>query len=159
MNNDIQSPTMQPGAIGPLLAQFEALSEQDQRRAYAVLGAMVGVVPAPTPVDITPDPAVPANDEPSELESVQAWYGGLSDVTDYERVSLLNDAIENVLAEDAKQFLVAQRRTLLDDKPAVSVRVAVTRIAAEQPWLILGAVVGVVLAVGSFGAGLFRAWL
>jgi hypothetical protein len=92
------------------------------------------------------------------MVAVQDWYAGLGDVTDYERVSLLNEAIESVQAEDAKAFLVARRREVLDDKPSVSVRVAVTRIAAEQPMLILGAAVGVLLAVVSFGSGLFRAW-
>lgn len=158
MNNDIQTPGAQPSALGPLLAQFEALSAQDQRRLYAVLGAMVGA--APTPLDSTEEPISPEDgvDGPSELVVVQEWYAGLGEVTDFERVSLLDDAIESVQAQDAKEFLVARRRALLDDKPSVSVRVAVTRIAAEQPLLILGAAVGVVLAVVSFGSGLFRAW-
>lgn len=158
MNNDIQTPGTQPSAIGPLLAQFEALSEQDQRRLYAVLGAMVGAGPTPATATAVPVTAEEGFEEPSEFVAVQEWYAGLGDVTDYERVSLLNEAIESVQAEDAKAFLVARRREVLDDKPSVSVRVAVTRIAAEQPMLILGAAVGVLLAVVSFGSGLFRAW-
>lgn len=158
MNNDMQTTGAQPSAIGPLLAQFEALAEQDQRRLYAVLGAMVGAGPSPAAATAEPVTAEEGSEEPSELVAVQEWYAGLGDVTDYERVSLLNEAIESVQAEDAKAFLVARRREVLDDKPAVSVRVAVTRIAAEQPVLILGAAVGVLLAVVSFGSGLFRAW-
>ncbi|MDO9134061.1 hypothetical protein [Hydrogenophaga sp.] len=158
MNNDIQTTSAQPSAIGPLLAQFEALAEQDQRRLYAVLGAMVGAGPSPAAATAEPVTAEEGSEEPSELVAVQEWYAGLGDVTDYERVSLLNEAIESVQAEDAKAFLVARRREVLDDKPSVSVRVAVTRIAAEQPMLILGAAVGVLLAVVSFGSGLFRAW-
>lgn len=158
MNNDTQTPGAQPSAIGPLLAQFEALSAQDQRRLYAVLGAMVGAAPTPHVSADEPASETEGLEEPSELLVVQEWYAGLGEVTDYERVSLLDDAIENVQAKDAKEFLVARRRALLDDKPSVSVRVAVTRIAAEQPLLILGAAVGVVLAIASFGTGLFRAW-
>lgn len=158
MNTDTQIPGAQPSAIGPLIAEFEALSAQDQRRLFAVLGAMVGA--APTPQVSADKPASEAEDleEPTELLDVQEWYAGLGEVTDYERVSLLDDAIENVHAKDAKEFLVARRRALLDDKPSVSVRVAVTRIVAQQPLLILGAAVGVLLAVVSFGSGLFRAW-
>ena len=158
MNNDNQTQSAQPSAIVPLLTQFEALSEQDQRRLYAVLGAMVGAKPSQLEV---PTEAVAADEEldpASELVDVQAWYAGLGEVTDYERVSLLDEAIGKVQNEDAKTFLLARRRAVLDDKPSVSVRVAVTRIAAEQPLLILGAAVGILLAVISFGTGLFRAW-
>ena len=158
MNNDHQTPSAQPSAIVPLLAQFEALSEQDQRRLYAVLGAMVGAKPSQLQA---PTEAVAADEEfdtAGELVDVQAWYAGLGEVTDYERVSLLDEAIGKVQTEDAKEFLLARRRAVLDDKPSVSVRVAVTRIAAEQPLLILGAAVGILLAVISFGTGVFRAW-
>lgn len=159
MNNDIQTTAAEPSAIVPLLAQFEALSEQDQRRLYAVIGAMVGAAPTPLTATTQPIHTEEGLEEPSELVAVQEWYAGLGEVTDFERVSLVNAAIESVEAGDAKAFLVARRREVLDDKPAVSIRVAVTRIAAEQPMLILGAAVGVVLAVVSFGSGLFRAWL
>lgn len=158
MNNDIQTTGAQPSAIVPLLAQFEALSEQDQRRLYAVLGAMVGAGHTPATPTAEPRSADDGIEEPDELVAVQEWYAGLGDVTEYERVSLLDEAIASVQAEDAKAFLVACRREVVDEKPSVSVRVAVTRIAAEQPMLILGAAVGVVLALVSFGSGLFRAW-
>jgi hypothetical protein len=158
MNNDIKSSGPQPSAIVPLLAQFEALPEQDQRRLYGVLGAMVGAVPSSATATAEPVSAEEGLEEPCELVAVQEWYAGLGDVTDYERVSLLNEAIESVQAEDTKAFLVALRRAALDDKPSVSVRIAVTRIAAEQPTLILGAAVGVVLGIVSLGTGLFRAW-
>lgn len=158
MNYDTQTTGVRSSAIGPLITQFEALSAQDQRRLYAVLGAMVGA--APTPQDSADMLASKAEglEPPNELLVVQEWYAGLGEVTDFERVSLLDDAIEKVQAKDAREFLEARRRKLLDDKPSVSVRVAVTRIAAQQPLLILGAAVGVVLAVASFGTGLFRAW-
>jgi hypothetical protein len=158
MHNDTQTTGAQPSALGPLLAQFESLSDQDQRRLYAVLGAMVGAGTTLATATAEPVTAEETVEEPSEMEAVQEWYAGLGDVTDSERVSLLNEAIESVQAEDAKAFLVTRRREVLDDKPSVSVRVAVTRIAAEQPMLILGAAVGVLLAVVSFGSGLFRAW-
>ena len=158
MHNDTQTTGAQPSALGPLLAQFESLSDQDQRRLYAVLGAMVGAGTTLATATAEPVTAEETVEEPSEMEAVQEWYAGLGDVTDYERVSLLNEAIESVQAEDAKAFLVTRRREVLDDKPTVSVRVAVTRIAAEQPMLILGAAVGVLLAVVSFGSGLFRVW-
>ena len=158
MNNENQTPSAQPSAITPLLAQFEALSEQDQRRLYAVLGAMVGAQPSQLEAPTEPVAADEELDPAGELVDVQTWYAGLGEVTDYERVSLLDEAIGKVQTEDAKTFLLARRRAVLDDKPSVSVRVAVTRIAAEQPLLILGAAVGILLAVISFGTGLFRAW-
>lgn len=158
MNNDIQTSSAQPSAIVPLLAQFEALSELDQRRLYAVLGAMVGATHMPLTGAAQPNSTEEAFEEPSDLVAVHEWYAGLGEVTDFERVSLLNEAIHSVQAVDAKAFLVARRREVLDDKPSVAVRVAVTRIAAERPMLILGAAVGVVLAVISFGSGLFLAW-
>lgn len=158
MNNDIQSSGPQPSAIVPLLAQFEALPEQEKRRLYGVLGAMVGAGPSSGTATAEPVSAEEGLEEPSELVAVQEWYAGLGDVTDYERVSLLNEAIVSVQAEDAKAFLVALRRAALDDKPSVSVRIAVMRIAAEQPALVLGAAVGVVLGIVSLGTGLFRAW-
>jgi hypothetical protein len=158
MNNDIQSSGPQPSAIVPLLAQFEALPEQDQRRLYGVLGAMVGAAATPLTAAAQPITAEDGFEEPNELVAVQEWYAGLGNVADYERVLLLNEAIESVQAEDAKAFLVARRRAALDDKPSVSVRIAVMRIAAEQPTLIIGAAVGVVLGIVSLGTGLFRAW-
>ena len=158
MNNNIQPSGPQPSAIVPLLAQFEALSEQDQRRLYAVLGALVGVALAPLTAATESDSTEEGFEGPSELAAVQEWYAGLGEVNEYERLSLLDEAIESVQAEDAKAFLVARRRAVLDDKPSVSVRVAVTRISAEQPTLILGAAVGVVLGIVSLGTGLFRAW-
>jgi hypothetical protein len=158
MNNDIQTTGAQPSAIVPLLAQFEALPEQDQRRLYVVLGAMVGAGPSSAAATAEPVTAEEGFEEPSELVAVQEWYAGLGEVADYQRVSLLNEAIESVQTEEAKAFLEARRRAALDDKPSVSVRIAVMRIAAEQPALVLGAAVGVVLGIVSLGTLLLKAW-
>ncbi len=158
IDHDTLTPKAQPSAIVPLLAQFETLSQQDQRRLYSVLGAMVGAAPTPLTAPAQPVTAEEGFEELSELVAVQGWYAGLAGVNEYERVSLLNEAIDSVQAEDAKAFLVACRREALDDKPSVSVRIAVMRIAAEQPTLILGAAVGVVLGIVSLGTGMFRAW-
>jgi hypothetical protein len=158
MNNDIQPFGPQPSAIVPLLSQFEALPERDQRRLYAVLGALVGTAHEPLTAATESDSTEEGFEGTGGVVAVQEWYAGLGDVTDYERVSLLNEAIESVQAEDAKAFLVTRRRAVLDDKPSVSVRIAVMRMAAEQPALVLGAAVGVVLGIVSLGTGLFRAW-
>lgn len=157
MNNDNPQP-IQSGQIGMLLAQIEALPSGEQRRLYAVLGALLGERPTQEPVLAQAAPVEEPAGEMSETAQVRAWYEGLGAITEYERVTFIDGALQDVASEDAREYLLARRKEVLDDKPAVSVRVAVTRMAAEQPLLVIGAIVGVLLGIFSLGTGLLRVW-
>lgn len=158
MNNDNPQPAIQFGQIGPLLAQIESLPSGEQRRLYAVLGALLG---EPHTQNLASSQSVSAEEpesDVSEMAQVRAWYEGLGEITEYERVTFIDGALQEVGAEEARVYLLARRKEVLDEKPAVSVRVAVTRMAAEQPLLVIGAVAGVLLGILSLGGGLLRVW-
>lgn len=158
MNNDTQQVGPLPGTIGSLLAQIEILPDSEQRRLYAVLGALLGERTVQTsPLDPSSNAAEPDGDL-AEVEQVRAWYEGLGELTEYERVGLIDEALNEVNAKEAREYLLARRKDVLDEKPSVSVRVAVTRMAADQPLLVIGAIVGAVLGIFTFASGLFWIW-
>lgn len=146
--DSIQVAPSEPTAVDQVLQRFIGLSEVDRARVMAVLDAMRG---GPSPVQDFAGAERESSDQGgetqvSEIESVVRWYEGLdAGIEAYERVQMIDAALEQVIEKESVAYLQERRRTIMDDAPAVSVRVAVTRIATEQPWLVVGASVGVIL--------------
>lgn len=144
-----------------ILAQVLNLEESERHRVYAVLRALYGGEASSVP-QLRSEGASPNNPyappevtDQDELHSVKMWYESLgSDATDFERINLIDEAILETDHTTARNYLERKRREIMDDRPGVAVRVAVTRIATRQPWMVVGALTGAVLGTVS----LFR-WL
>ncbi|QHE89345.1 hypothetical protein [Hydrogenophaga sp. BPS33] len=144
-----------------LLQLLLGLPESERLRILDVLAALHGrparqkgaAVPAVALGDI------PASEARSELENVTNWYEGLDPAGSlYDRIQQIENALEQVDEREAIAYLQQQRRAILDDQPSLAVRMSVTKIATEQPWLIVGAIVGACLAVAAFARWGWSVW-
>ncbi|MCV0439000.1 MAG: hypothetical protein K5880_10230 [Hydrogenophaga sp.] len=157
--DSVQVGSSQSTPIDQVLQQFIALGEVDRARVMAVLDAMRGKPSTAHSVEAEGDREIHGDEvQESEVEGVMRWYEGLdTGISPYDRVQMIDAALEEVAEQASVAYLQEKRRTIMDDAPAVSVRVAVTRIASEQPWLMVGGVVGVILggtAMIRWGLGL-----
>jgi hypothetical protein len=157
--DSVQVGSSQSTPIDQVLQQFIALGEVDRARVMAVLDAMRDKPSTAHSVDDEGDREIHGDEvQEPEVEGVMRWYEGLdTGISPYDRVQMIDAALEEVAEQASVAYLQEKRRTIMDDAPAVSVRVAVTRIATEQPWLMVGGVVGVILggtAMIRWGLGL-----
>lgn len=145
--DSVQVGPSQSSPIDQVLQQFIALGEVDRARVMAVLDAMRDKPSTAHSVDAEGDRETHGDEvQEPEVEGVMRWYEDLdTGISPYDRVQMIDAALEEVAEQASVAYLEEKRRTIMDDAPAVSVRVAVTRIATEQPWLVVGAVVGVIL--------------
>lgn len=138
-------------AVDGVLQQVFALQEPDRMRVYEVLKALHGAGSAESNQS-TQSTALTGDEDvqprPDELEGVKHWYEGLGgEVTNFERVQMIDEALEATSENASKTYLQSERRKILDDQPGVSVRVAVTRIATQQPMMVIVGFAGAVLGV------------
>ncbi len=129
-----------------LLQQILALPEGERLRILDVLAALHGKPARQEGVAPRAAAEQEQGHERSELESVKLWYEGLPPTASlYDRLQQIEYALEQVEESEAFEYLQQQRKAILDDRPSLAVRLSVTKIATEQPWVVVGAIVGVLL--------------
>lgn len=129
-----------------LLQQLLALPEGERLRILDVLATLHGKPARQEGVAPRAAAEQEQRHERSELESVKLWYEGLPPTASlYDRLQQIEYALEQVEESEAFEYLQQQRKAILDDRPSLAVRLSVTKIATEQPWVVVGAIVGVLL--------------
>lgn len=134
-----------------LVTEALRLPLQDQRRLADLLRRVVG------PEEAHPDQAAPV-DEPSIAgEDFDRWLASLGDLPAWQQLLLIDDAADKLVPGNPSQQKVdAARARLLNEQPAVTVRLAVQRMAAEHPWKVCAGIGGMLFAVAALARGLFR---
>lgn len=139
-------------AFGAVLTQALRLDTQDQRRLADLMNRMTG----------SSGPAQQehlggAGGSEAEAVSVQQWVQSLSDLVPWQRLQLIDDAMQKTEAGTTEGVeLEKARRELLDENPTLNLRMAVQRAATEHPgWVVLG-MCGLLLAVVTLGHRVFR---
>ncbi len=138
-----------------ILQQMLGLPEDERLR---ILGALTALHGHHSPIEGLNQPST-VLEVHSEFENVKNWYEGLgpSEIP-YVRLQHIDSALEQVEDPEASTYLQQRRKELLDDQPSLAVRLSVTKIATEQPWLIVGAFVGACLAAATFARWGWRLW-
>ena len=144
-----------------VLQQVIALSLEDRRRIQGVLHAMDG---AQASQGSTEREALPASsfDEATnratrteELE-LTTWLQTGSADTPYVQLVRIDTALAQCETDQGIEALLAYRRRLLEDNPAVAIRASVVKLAAERPLLLVGGVIGSIVGIVAIGQGIFR---
>jgi len=139
-------------ALGAVVTQALRLDAQDQRRLADLMNRMTGAsgsAPQEHP------PGTSGTD--SEPVSVQEWVQSLGDLVPWQRLQLIEDALQKTEAGTTENLeLEKSRRALLDENPTLNLRMAVQRAAADHPGWVLVGLCGLLLAAGTLGHRLFR---
>lgn len=144
-------------AFGTVLAQALRLNPKDQERLGDLMNRVAradGRTDAPVDVSVAGPSEVATATDAITLEQ---WLQSLADLAPWQRFQLIEDAIEKTEPGTAEGLaLVKARRELLNDNPTLNLRLAVQRAAAEHPGRVVGGLIGLLLAIGTLGHGLFR---
>lgn len=147
MKNDMQTST---GELGEILRQALALPSADQKRLALVMSRVCGVAEVRQEPEPAPEPARTSAD-------VNAWLLQITNESPLVRLQLIEDVLldEDEEGEAAAALLEARRR-LLDENPALAIRLSVTRVASEHPLGTLLGVGGLIMALVGVGQAAYR---
>lgn len=141
-------------AFGSVLTQALQLEAKDQERLADLMNRVARRNETVDPPAVVGESQ---SDASSEEVSLEQWLQTLSELTPWQRLQLIDDAIENTEAGTTNGAeLEKARRELLNEHPALNVRLAIQRSAAEHPGRVVIGVIGLLLAIGTLGHGLFR---
>lgn len=136
-------------AVDAVLKLALDLPKGEQRRLHSILG-MLADPGAATESGVDDGTSV------NEVESVEAWLGGIRAEKPWVQLQLIDDALAKVEKGPAHELIKAARRELVDAHPPVAVRRAVALMVERQPVAAALGAVGLLVAVGALGRGLFR---
>lgn len=139
-------------AFGSVLTQALQLEAKDQERLADLMNRV-----ARRNETVNPPAVVGESQSDASSGELEQWLQTLSELTPWQRLQLIEDAIENTEAGTTNGAECEKaRRELLNEHPALNVRLAIQRSAAEHPGRVVIGVIGLLLAIGTLGHGLFR---
>lgn len=103
------------------------------------------------------DAGAASSQHDDQTSDIERWLASITDLRPWQQLLLIEDAAAVTdQASPAAAILEKARTNLLNDNPAVNVRIAVQRAALEHPWQLAAGCVGLVLAAVAVAKGAFR---
>jgi hypothetical protein len=136
-------------AVDAVLKLALDLPKGEQRRLHSILGMLADTGTAT-------EPGADDGTSVNEVESVETWLGGIRAEKPWVQLQLVDDALAKVETGPAHELIKAARRELVEGHPPVAVRRAVAQMVERQPMAASLGAVGLLVAVGELGRGLFR---
>ena len=144
------NPETSQEAVEAVVKQTLELPRSDQLRVTEILSALV------SPGQPVAAERVEPSTEPASEPSVFQWLEGIAGLPAWERLGLLDDALERTAPGPDTDAVLTARKILMDNNPPLAIRAGVTRIFEEHPGMATLGVLGLSVGLIALGRGFFR---